>query len=248
MSRNLEHYQKQYAAQPFEPYQVAFRKRKLQEVLSHYNHSKLLEVGCGLESIFVSLQSFKELTVVEPSLTFYEKALNDRECFPGKENVRIIQATLEDACEKLKPEAYDFILVSSLLHEVSDPNAILTSLRQIARPHTVVHINVPNAKSFHRLLAVEMGLIRSEFEKSPANIKFQQQSVFDLDALRGLVTKNGFVVIESGSYCFKPFTHGQMQKLLDTGLFDESFLEGFYKMEKYLPGLGSEIYLNVKLV
>jgi hypothetical protein len=38
-----------------------------------------------------------------------------------------------------------------------------------------------------------------------------------------------------------------MQNLIDSGFIDLKFLEGLYKMEKYMPGLGSEIYINAKL-
>ena len=39
----------------------------------------------------------------------------------------------------------------------------------------------------------------------------------------------------------------QMQKLIDSGYIDLDILKGLYKMEKYMPGLGSEIYINVKI-
>ena len=56
MNRDLQDYQKQYASQPYEKYQVAFRKRKIAELLAKHKHDCLLEVGCGLESIFLDLQ------------------------------------------------------------------------------------------------------------------------------------------------------------------------------------------------
>jgi len=247
MSRDLTNYQEEYAAAPYEPYQAAFRKRKILEILSRFNHATLLEVGCGLESIFHSINSFDYLTVIEPGLIFYDKAVEDLKLTPYKDKVRIVRAVVEDAYELVKNERFDFILASGLIHEVSNPKQVMESIRGIANPKTVIHVNAPNAKSFHRLLAVEMGLIKSEFEKSSVNIRLQQHTVFDLESLSSLATESGFVVIESGSYCFKPFTHEQMQGLLDAGWLNESMLEGLYKMEKYLPGLGSEIYVNVKI-
>jgi hypothetical protein len=91
-----------------------------------------------------------------------------------------------------------------------------------------------------------MGLIKTEFQKSDSNIQFQQHTVFNLDLLKETVEKNGFKVIESGSYSFKPFTHQQMQNMINVNLITEQMLDGFYKMERYLPELGSEIFVNIK--
>jgi ubiquinone/menaquinone biosynthesis C-methylase UbiE len=245
MRRDLLDYQEQYANQPYEKYQVAFRKRKQIEIMRKYNHNNLLEVGCGLESIFLDFNSYEKITVIEPAEMFYEKVLLDREKAENK-NIEVVKGLLEDSVASLKGEDFDFILVSSLLHEIPDQPAFLSTLAQIASKNSVIHFNVPNAKSFHRLLAVEMGLIKSEFQKSDSNIQFQQHTVFDLELLKKTVESNGFVVIESGSYSFKPFTHQQMQNMLNAGLMTEAMLDGLYKMERYVPEIGSEIFVNIK--
>ena len=70
---------------------------------------------------------------------------------------------------------------------------------RIARSGCWLHANVPNAKSFHRLWAVEAGLIKSEYEKSAMQIRLQQSHTFDLESLQRLVQQAGFAVEESGS-------------------------------------------------
>jgi ubiquinone/menaquinone biosynthesis C-methylase UbiE len=245
MNRDLLDYQEQYANQPYEKYQVAFRKRKLIELLQKYDHKELLEVGCGLESIFLDFNSYKNITVIEPAEMFYDKAIADKERALNK-NITVIKALLEDTLPQLKGKKFDFILVSSLLHEIPDQPKFFKTLYEIASEGTVIHLNVPNAKSFHRLLAVEMGLIKSEFQKSDSNIQFQQHTVFDIDLLKETAENNGFEVIESGSYSFKPFTHQQMQNMINNNSITEQMLDGFYKMERYLPNVGSEIFVNIK--
>ena len=245
MNRDLLDYQQQYANQPYEKYQVVFRKRKLIELLQKYEHKNLLEVGCGLKSIFMDYSNYESITVIEPAEMFYEKALADKKHAINK-NITFIKALLENAVPQLKNKTFDFILVSSLLHEISDQVSFFKALSEIASKDTIIHFNVPNARSFHRLLAVEMDLIKNEFQKSNSNIQFQQHTVFDLALLTETVEKNGFKVIESGSYSFKPFTHQQMQNMINSNLLTEQMLDGFYKMEKYIPGLGSEIFVNIK--
>ena len=205
----------------------------------------MLEVGCGLESIFLDIDSFSKLVIVEPAEIFYEKAALDIAA-KKKNNVLLIKALLEDSEQQLKSEKFDFILVSSLFHEIPDQQKFLETLYQISEEKTIIHFNVPNAMSFHRLLAVEMGLIKNVHEPSVTNIRFQQHTVFDLALLERTLTESNFEVIESGAYSFKPFTHTQMQKMIDAGILTDKMLDGFYKMEKYMPELCSEIFVNVK--
>lgn len=242
--RDLNDYEQKYSEQPYERFQAYFRKRKIMEILSAHKHDVLLEVGCGLDSIFNHMDGYRKLYVIEPGNTFYQQAVKDREKASCKNDITILHKTLEEGVVELSKVTFDFILLSGLLHEVPNPAQILNAVYQLCSPQTVVHINVPNARSFHRMLAVEMGLIKSEFERSDSNIEFQQFSVFSMDTLSQLVDASGFRVTETGSYSFKPFTHRQMEDMIKSGLITQDMLEGLYKMEKYLPGLGSEIFLN----
>jgi hypothetical protein len=244
MKRNLIDYQFQYENQPYEKYQVAFRKRKIIEILSKYKHGNLLEVGCGLESIFLDYSAYESIFVIEPAEMFYNKAVTDKNKAKNK-NITIINDLLEYSFKILTNKNFDFILVSSLLHEISDQSKILKTIHDIASENTVIHINVPNANSFHRLIAVEMELTKNEFERSKSNIQFQQNNIFNLNSLIEIVEKNGFIVLESGSYSFKPFTHQQMQDMINLNLITEKMLDGFFKMEKFLPEVGSEIFVNI---
>ncbi|MCX6101827.1 MAG: methyltransferase domain-containing protein [Proteobacteria bacterium] len=248
MKRDLFDYQNQYQEQPYERFQVMFRKRKLLDILSRYKHNAILEVGCGLEPLFLELHDFEKLVVIEPAPHFFKNAVQKQANSALKNKITVLNHDLAGSTDELKKMRFNFIVVSSLLHEISDPGIFLKQVHSIANDETVIHINVPNAKSFHRLLAVEMGLIRDEFEKSQSNIQFQQSTVFDLDLLKRLVTGSGFQVIEEGSFSFKPFTHGQMEDMIQANLLNEKILNGLYKMERYLPLLGSEIFLNVKKV
>jgi SAM-dependent methyltransferase len=246
MKRDLDHYQSHYADQPYERYQVYFRKKKLKEILNKYPHSSILEVGCGLESIFLDIDDYDKITVVEPADLFFEKALVDRES-KNDNDISIIKGYLEESTERLSNSTFDFILISSLLHEIPNLDLFLDSIYKLANADTVIHVNVPNADSFHRVLAVEMGLIESQFEKSQNNIEFQQNVIFDMTKLKRIFDKAGFEILEEGSYSLKIFRHIDMQSLIDSGFIDLRFLEGLYKMEKYLPGLGSEIYINARI-
>ena len=137
-------------------------------------------------------------------------------------------------------------MLSSLLHVVDGPQQLLQALRPHCHTGSVVHVNVPNAHSLHRLLAVEMGLIGDPFELSSTQKQMQQHSTFDLDSLAELLRQQGFEVQSSGSYFIKPFTHAQMQDLCDRGFLTEAHLEGLFRLSRRMPEFGSEIYVNAR--
>ena len=245
MTRNLKDYQSEYQKQPYESYQSGFRRKVAIDILQSYPHSSLLEVGCGLSPIFLAIESFSQLTIIEPSTDFFEKALSAKTTFLEK-NIELINSTLEASLPEIAGRPFDFILVASLLHEIEDCNKFLQTLHTISSLETVIHISVPNALSMHRLLALEMGIIDKLHDLSESNIRFQQARVFDINSLKAVVERNGFNVVGSGSYALKPFTHQQMQEMLDRKILTPQMLDGLYNMSRYFPNHGSEIYVNVK--
>ena len=242
--RDLKDYQTSYEQLPFENTQIKFRKRKILETLNHYQPKSVLEIGCGLAPFFNDYLDYDVFTVVEPCEQFYEHAEAQA---ANKSNVKVVRGILEDNIENLQQQPYDVILLTSLLHELADPAALLASVAKLCSEKTIVHVNVPNAKSFHRLLALEMGLIDSIYEKSNTQKKMQQSHTFDLEQLTQLVTSVKFDVVEQGSFFVKPFTHSQMAQLQQIGVASDLLLDGLYKLSHYFPEYGSEIFMNIQL-
>lgn len=243
--RNLDSYKDNYTNKDhydFERFQVQYRRKNVLFNLKKYTHKTILEVGCGVDPLFKYIDDYQSFTVVEPSEEFYSIA--EKLCVNDK-RISLINDFIENINTE---EKFDFIVISSLLHEIKNDELILNSIRSLSHQDTVVYINVPNAKSFHRLLALESGLIDSIYQKSSNQIKFQQSHTYDIDALEILVKNAGFSVIESGSYFLKPFTHKQMHKLLDCSVIDEQILAGLDRMIEHCPGLGSEIFVTCKYI
>jgi len=242
--RDLEKYQADYVALPFEPQQALYRKRLVVEHLIKHRARRILEVGCGLDPLFTAYTDFDTLHIVEPSAAFHEIAL---EKCRGRQGVHLYAGTLEQNIAALSREHFDFILLSGLLHEVERPEQILAAVRPHCREHTIVQAIVPNAKSLHRVLALEMGLIGSLYTLSPMQNALQQHRTFDLERLASLMTQGGFSVFDSGSFFIKPFTHAQMDELMASGLVTQQMLDGFYALGRHLPGFGSEIFVNARI-
>lgn len=246
--RDLSRYVKDYALEPsgsyhFETYQLKYRKKKILERLALYPHRRILEIGCAMDPLYRHITDCEQFVIVEPADAFYHAALEGAK---DRGDVECVHGLLEESLPKLKKHDYDFIILCGLLHEVECPERMMSAVHELCGPNTVVHINVPNAFSFHRLLAVEMGLIDSVHQKSETQIRMQQHRIFDPDSLSALITAAGFKVLDQGTCFIKPFTHSQMSQLMEAGFATEQMLDGFYGMERHMPRLGSEMFVDVQ--
>lgn len=246
MSRDIERYQRSYMESSFEPTQAAMRKKVVLEQLNRWQPKRLLEVGCGQDAIFNHYRGFEACVVVEPGDGFAQTA---REMANGDARIQVVQDFLESAAlgGTLGDKPFDVILISGLLHEVGDPVGLMAAAAMMMGPGSQLHLNVPNARSLHRVLAFEMGLIDDLHQISARQKALQQNRTYDLKSLKDFCTRLGFQVTEEGSFFIKPFSHDQMYLLSEVGMLDQRMLNGLMKLEKHLPGLGSEIYVNLKL-
>ena len=246
MVRDIEQYTAEYLSLPFEPIQASYRRRRVLAEVARFHPRHILEVGCGHAPLFTDLPGI-DFTVVEPSTIFAHGA---RDLALGQGSVRVIQARLEDYSARLADQdlAFDMVILSCLLHEVEDPQALLGAIRRLCRSETVLHVNVPNARSLHRLLAVGMGLIAEPGARSDTQRRMQQRNTYDMASLHAELQQAGFSPIDQGSLFVKPFTHAQMQRLVDNGFCTPAMLDGFDSLTRQLPDLGSEIWVNAKVV
>ncbi|MCX2717886.1 methyltransferase domain-containing protein [Helicobacter sp. MIT 21-1697] len=248
MQRDIESYTQRYLAQDFsdfESYMVAFRRNKVLEFLAKQKPQNILEIGCGMESIAKYYKDYQSFSIVEPSKVFAQKAQED---FAQDNRVTIINDFIQPQVAHLKSQRFDCILLSSLLHEVENPKQFLSAILPLCPPPpTILHINVPNAHSFHLLWAYESGLISQLGGLSPTAKSLQQHTAFTLQSLSALVEEVGLEIIESGSYFLKPLNHGKMSLALQSGILDENLLRGLEKMVQYTPNLGAEIFVNAQM-
>ena len=211
---------------------------------------RILEVGCGFELFFdravQSAVDFDRWVVIEPASALARKAKTRAESDP---RLLVIEGYCEDpavdkAVRELGP--FDMLLLSGVLHEVDEPLLVLKSALSLVGSGTNVVVTTPNALSFHRLLAVEMGLIPDAHTHSQRNNALQQRIVYDPHSLRMLLEEGGVGHLRFEGYLFKPFTHTQMGQIL--GLLPPDVCGGLENLGRQFPQHGAEIaYIGIKL-
>jgi len=248
---NMEKYTRLYIKErkkkySFENILDEVRREQILISLGKYKPHSVLEVGCGIEPLFKYYNNYEKYVIVEPSRIFSHIAESLAKNI--NKNIIIIEKKIEQAYKELaKLKPFDYIILSSLLHEVPSPIKVLKIIHKVCNKDTIVIINVPNANSFHRLLAFEANMIRSIFEPSKTDLMFNRYTRFDKQLLFKLLDYNGFAILNYWTYFIKPFSNEQMEKLLRLKIIDKKIIVGFKNMSKYLPDMGCEMFVEVKI-
>lgn len=250
--RDLHRYADDYVRDyGFERWQVAFRREAVLRHTAHLPRTHVLEVGCGLEPLFDAMPARDGWCVVEPSAPFARVARQraaDRSADGA--SVTVIEGLLETSVDALmdlsRTRPFDLIVVSGVLQEVADPQAFLDAIRRVCTPETVVHLNVPNARSLHRLTAVAMGLLTDARQPSPRAAMLQQRTVYDRESLLDELRGAGFSPEADGGILLKPFDHARMVVALEHGVLAEEHLRAYASLADVLPDLASELWVNAR--
>jgi 2-polyprenyl-3-methyl-5-hydroxy-6-metoxy-1,4-benzoquinol methylase len=243
--RDLRDYQDKYLDNnPYEKYQVKYRREPILNFIDQHKPKQILEIGCGEDSLFNYVANFERFVVVEPGDVFVAKATQAKGKHSLADKIQIVQEPFEGSNDRVKD--FDFVICSGLLHELTNQRQFMDQLFSLSNHETIVHVSVPNANSFHRELAVKSGLIDSVHQKSDFQVKFQQHNVFSMKQLEDLAASVGFEVIEKATFSLKPFTHIQMQRLIDDKIIDDRIVDALANMTYLLPEMGSEMYVNLK--
>jgi 2-polyprenyl-3-methyl-5-hydroxy-6-metoxy-1,4-benzoquinol methylase len=128
--------------------------------------------------------------------------------------------------------------MSHVLEHIADPIFILKKIFGWLKPGAVLLVSVPNAKSLHRLVAVQMGLLKSEYELNTRDVELGHYRVYDKPLLMEHAQKAGFKILESGGYFLKPVSNGQIESN-----WNQEMINGFYKVGKYFQENCAEIFV-----
>lgn len=241
--RDLKNYYSSYIELPFEEIQERFRRNELIDLINGLSPNSIIEVGCGRNSILRFVNHVERSLIIEPISEMVE--LN-REFLTERPNTQVFNGLLSDYVPT-SDDVYDVCVLSSLLHEVLDPEQMLQDCKSVLSENGKLVLNVPNAYSLHRILAVEKGILRDVFQLSETQISMQQNNPpFSVENLCKRVEIAGFEIEIVKTRIPKFLSHGQLNKSMLNGIIDIEFLDSLNRLGEILEPFGSEIFLVAK--
>ena len=109
-----------------------------------------------------------------------------------------------------RSERFDVIEAGFVLEHVNDPGVVLTRMRRYLAPGGRMFAAVPNARSLHRLLGQQSGLLPDLYKLSDADLSLGHQRYFDVESLTALVERCGYRIERVEGLLLKPFTTRQL--------------------------------------
>src|SRR5436190_21485953 len=113
MTRDLNKYERDYTASPFEEAMAGIRRQKVFEFLAKHQFRNIVEVGCGENSLFETLDDFQSFTVIEPCPAFFVKAQAAARAHKAAARIQLFDQTFQEFAAEVP---MDCIIISSLLH------------------------------------------------------------------------------------------------------------------------------------
>jgi 2-polyprenyl-3-methyl-5-hydroxy-6-metoxy-1,4-benzoquinol methylase len=165
--------------------------------------------------------SFSSVTVVEGA-----KSLIDQ--IPNYRNLKKVNCLFEQFSPM---EKFDTIIINHVLEHLEDPVSIIKKAYEWLNDEGICIVGVPNAKSFHRLAAVKMGLLKSEYDLNERDLELGHYRVYDLELLKSHMEQASFKIkLESGIF-LKFLSNAQIETFLDDKILDAYFslAHDFYK-------------------
>jgi SAM-dependent methyltransferase len=196
---------------------------------------RALELGC-FEGEFTKrlAERYDDLTTVEGSseLIAIAKAA-------APPHVKFVHSLFE----AFDPEVpFDAVFLVHTLEHLDDPVLLLGRIKTWLTRTGRLYLVVPNAHAASRQIAVAMGLIPYPTAVTEGEFRHGHRRTYDLDTLKAHVEQAGLHVAQTGGVFFKPFANFQFDKLIQSGVIDEAYLEGCFKLGKAYPDLCASIY------
>lgn len=202
-----------------------------------FNKGNCLELGSFKGGFTKRLMDhFNDITCVEGS---DEAIAEAKDKFGDK--IKFVNALFEEV--KLA-EKYDNIVLTHVLEHLDNPVSVLKRVNdEWLSDNGRFFLVCPNANAPSRQIAVKMGLITHNSAVTPAEDKHGHRITYTLDTLERDAKAAGLKVVHRSGIFFKALANFQWDRLLNTDIISDEYLQGCYQLGQVYPDLCSSIFL-----
>lgn len=210
------------------------------ELVRRAGARSVLSLGIGQKIVAARLAEevragrLERYAIVEGSRSAIAEAKRELRLPPGVEMHEAWFERFETA------DRFDLVEMGFVLEHVDSPETILDRFAGLLAPRGAVAIAVPNARSLHRLVGQEAGLLDDVHRLSAEDHALGHQRYFDLAALRRLVEECGLRAVREEGIFLKPLTTAQMLRLE----LPDAVMLGLFRTAVELPAISNAIYME----
>lgn len=172
---------------------------------------QVLEMGVGVDQYTEKIiKKFGHSSVVEIS----ELLVSKIKARYG-EKVTPYLSAFEDFNPSMK---FDSILATNVLEHVKDRIGLLINVKNWLNESGELIITVPNAESIHRLMGVELGILKSIYSLSESDLRIGHRVVYDKGNLELDIIAAGYKIVSTHNTYLKMLSNSQMSEFTDQQL------------------------------
>ncbi len=202
-----------------------------------FQGGKALELGSFKGDLTWRLfPHFRDITCVEASTDAIEVSKNKY----ADKSIQFKQGVFENI-ELV--EKYDAIFLTHTLEHLGNPVFVLERIKSWLSDTGKLYLVVPNANAPSRQIAVKMGLITHNSAVTPSERAHGHHITYTLDTLERDVKASGLRVLYRNGIFFKALANFQWDRLLETDIISEAYLDGCYALGQQYPDLCSSLFL-----
>jgi 2-polyprenyl-3-methyl-5-hydroxy-6-metoxy-1,4-benzoquinol methylase len=133
-------------------------------------------------------------------------------------------------------EKFDLIHMGGMLKHLEDPTVLLKRARGWLKPDGLLIATTPNARSLHRRVGVNMGMLADLADLSDTDRAVGNLRHYDLDSFRHLIEGAGYEIITISTSVLKPVSSDRMAD------WPDDVLNALDKVANEIPDYGWYIY------
>ncbi len=235
---NLDHYDKAYDATfKYNDENTWFLTRYanyMKNSIRENNYKSVVSLGIGHHIVSDILASeldndLHKYEILEGSKSLIDKfEINESH----KNRLKLTHTYFEDF---YTDEKYDVIEMGFVLEHVDDPALIINKFKEFLAPDGKMFISVPNARSLHRQIGFEAGLMESLYQLSAYDRQLGHKRYFDTEILSKMVENADLKIHNTIGLLLKPITAEQMKQLN----WDKNIVKALVKLGDQYPDLSN---------
>ena len=204
---------------------IGFRYRTLKPF---FYGSTALELGPAEGQMTNYLiNDFSKLTIVDAA----SKLLD---LIPNHPNLIKINSLFENYEPQ---EKFDTIFLEHILEHIEYPVSLLNRVKDWLSPKGKILIGVPNANSFHRLVACKMGMLKNPYDLNERDLAQGHRRVYTAQTFKDDLDAANLNINYIGGCFFKPLSNSQIQSN-----WSEDMINGFFELGKDFQYNAADIY------
>ncbi len=246
-NENLDKYQDSYTTEfkffDENYYFLSHFASKVCDAIRSESCESVLSLGIGHQIVNGSIRkefenSLKSYTILEGSLDIINELSGS--ITEHQDKMDFVHTYFEDyQSEKI----FDMIEMGFILEHVDDPALILNKFKSFLKPSGTIFIGVPNARSLHRTIGFEAGLLDDIYKLSEYDLQLGHKRYFDLNSIQQLVIDAGYKIKNICGLLLKPITASQMAKLN----WDKKIYEALVKIGDNYPEISNGILIEATI-